>query len=168
MEIADHLFYNCKFATDLCDWFGRLLNLHLNTSNTSSILKSCDRGWSVQVKDIVLSVITHVVWQIWQARNLARFENCRASFHRAVNLISANITMSGRLSTGKANSSMEDFQILHHFSVLGHFNKAGDIIEVISASLLVDGSRAILMGLQEVTRDWLPLVVFIEIQMVLA
>lgn len=83
------------------------------------------------LKDVVLSTIIHIVWQIWHARNLARFENCSTSFHGAVNLISAIITLSGRFSTGKTNSNVDDFRILKHFSVSGHYNTAGKIIEVI-------------------------------------
>lgn len=76
----------------------------MDTSSISSILAICDKRWSSQAKDVILAAITNVVWIIWKWRNMLRFDNKRPSFQAGVNLVNANISLTGQANKGCLSS----------------------------------------------------------------
>lgn len=105
METTDHLFFHCEYASFLWNWLSNLLHASIDHSNVLSLLSILDRNWSSQLKDVILSAITHIIWVIWLSRNLIRFENKYTSAARAIHLVTANVSLSGNLSKVRAFST---------------------------------------------------------------
>lgn len=119
-ETTNHLFLDCPFAHHIWHWFGCILNSSIDRSNFYSILSACDRGWCTQIKDMVVAGILNILWQMWQWRNKARFENVCIPVHSAISLIISKVSLTGNASKGYMSSSISEFVILKSFMVAGH------------------------------------------------
>lgn len=95
-----------------------------------TVLSICDKSCSAQVRDLILSDVTHIFWMIWYARNQLRFNDQVVSVSRAIHFISAVVSLSGKVIKGAMSSSICEFQILKHFKVEGNLPKAPFIIQV--------------------------------------
>lgn len=102
----------------------------MDNSNVLAVISIWDLQWSGQVRDLVLSAVTHIIWFIWFARNQLRFNNQSMTVSSIRHLISASVAMSGNLSLGKSSSLMLEFQLLKSFHVSIHHPKAPQVIQV--------------------------------------
>lgn len=107
-----------------------MLHIPIDQSSISSILSIHDKKWSGQIRDIILSAIIHIIWVLWFSRNQLRYNDKIISTNRAIQLVSACISLSGNVLSGKTSSSIEDFKIFKHFSVSIHPPRAPYIIQV--------------------------------------
>lgn len=129
-ETSMHLFLNCSFAKDIWSRISMILNCQIDTSSYQSILSILKRNWSFQLKDIVLSSLISVICAIWYLSNQVRYKNKHASVSQAISLITSSIFLSGRMSSGCMQSSIDEFTIPQSFSVEGHPTKAPKYIQV--------------------------------------
>lgn len=129
-ESTMHLFFGCSFANRLWNWLSSFLSLHVDSSSLQSILIICNGNWSSQVKDIIVAAIVNIVWVIWFCRNKLRFDGKRISYEAAINMIHANISLAGNLSSGHMSSNIQELAILKRFSVAGKLSSAPKIKEV--------------------------------------
>lgn len=129
-ETSDHLFFGCSFALRFWHWLSYVLNMPIDTSSIQTVLSVCSRNWSFQVKDIIVSAIVNVIGGIWFCRNQLKFEGKVISFEASLNLVRANVALSGNSSSGSMSSSIEDFIILKHFQVIGKPIRAPVIMEI--------------------------------------
>lgn len=107
-----------------------MLYQNIDTSSIFSVLATCDKNWSSLAQDVILSSIINVIWVVWYCRNKLRFDNKLISFHAATNLVRANVSLFGFISSGVASSSMQEFTFLIFFSVDVKPPKAPRIKEV--------------------------------------
>lgn len=130
-ETTHHLFCYCRFAKEIWCQLGSVLQLFIDTTSIHSILLICDRNWSSQTKDVVLTGIINVIWVVWYCRNKLRFEDKNISVRAVINMIVANVSLFGNLSNGIMTSSIQDFMILKAFSIIGKPRKAPSFKQVI-------------------------------------
>jgi hypothetical protein len=60
-ETADHLFLRCPYTTRYWDWLSVLIGKPLDVSNFSALLGICSRGWSSQVRDLVIAAVVNLM-----------------------------------------------------------------------------------------------------------
>lgn len=80
--------------------------------------------------DIVLAAIINTISAIWLCRNSVKFKNKVIHSRHAISLFMANTKLSGFLSKGTANNSIEEFKVIELFSVECHAPKADLIKQV--------------------------------------
>lgn len=76
-ENSAHLFLQCSYALEIWQWLSHLLNFNIDLSSFLSLFSICNKQWSSQLQDIIISAIVHVVWTIWFVRNSCRYEEIR-------------------------------------------------------------------------------------------
>lgn len=107
VEIAEHLFLSCSFSKAIWNWLNYVLDCHIDLSSMHTVLQICNRSWSPQLKDIVLSAVVNVVWAIWQCRNKCRFDNKITPYESVINMVAAAaVSISGNLSKGIMSDSI--------------------------------------------------------------
>lgn len=129
-ESTCHLFLDCCFARRLWHSFGSMINSNINLSSFHSVLSLATRGWSSQMHDVVIASIINILWGIWHCRNQVRFQNKIINSFQAINLISANLSLSSNASTGFMSSSAMDLVIMRSLGISGHPPKAPNIKQV--------------------------------------
>lgn len=130
-ENLEHLFFQCKFASDLWNWLASCLAIYIDHSSIHSVLEICKLNWSSQVRDIVISGVANIVWLIWYCRNQSRFDSKAISSTSAISRVMANIALTGKLSKWHTYHNTAERTILHKFSVASKLVNVPDIIEVI-------------------------------------
>lgn len=109
-ESTHHLFNSCSYAKALWIWFSDLIDMHIDLSSFDYVLKVCDKGWSSQCLDVVISGIINVLCYIWFARNQA-FNNNKINVLSTKNLIISNVSLLGNNSVGNMANSVEDLML---------------------------------------------------------
>lgn len=130
-ESFDHLFFHCSFASRLWTWLGDILQTSIDQSSMLVVLSVCNKQWSSQAKDAVLSAIVHIIWFIWYSRNQLRFQNIFVPFERVNTMIKVAVTLSGNMTKGSCKNSMAEFKILKFFNISLHAPSAPNISQVI-------------------------------------
>lgn len=130
-ESSNNLFLACPFALHIWTRLKRTIGCDIDLSSFNSVLQVCDRGWSSQIRDLVLAAIINVFWEVWCCRNQLRFQNKSIPLNLAIDNVIASVSLAGSLSKGHMSSSIDEFSILKFFSVYGHVNCAPAIKEVI-------------------------------------
>lgn len=95
---SSQLFLDCAFAKRVWQWFRFQIICAIDLSSLHSIFSILHINWSLQVKDVILAGIIHVVWSIWFFRNKIRFEDKRIPVSSAISMISTSISLCGNLS----------------------------------------------------------------------
>lgn len=98
-----------------------------------SLLYSWDNtSWSSSwVKLIISAVVINIINVIWYTRNNFKFNNVRPNLIAAVNMIIANIHLSGNLTYTVTGPAIRDFVILKAFRIDTHLtNNAPKIMKV--------------------------------------
>lgn len=130
-ETSKHLFLNCPFSLSLWNWLCSLINLNLNLTSVLSIFKICKRGWSQQGMLVIAAAVINILNVIWWCRNNKRFNDVKPNFRTCVNMIVANTSTSGNLTSLTTNNSIHNFVLLKAFNVKCHLSRAPKIIEVL-------------------------------------
>lgn len=61
---TSYVFLSCPFACNIWTWLSQIIRWNIDLSSYSFILCACDRGWSLQVKDVILAAILNVFYTI--------------------------------------------------------------------------------------------------------
>jgi ribonuclease HI len=129
-ETADHLFLRCPFVTRYWSWLSVLLGRVIDVSNFNTLLDMCRRGWSPQVRDLIIAAIINILWLIWRCRNNIRFNDIQPSFPRDLIYLKSLIHQAASHSKGHMFSSIHEFAIIKHFGVICHHPPAPSIKQV--------------------------------------
>jgi len=129
-ESSFYLVFTCSFATQLWRWFAVIINMSLSFPIVDDLWKLCDRGWSPQCKLAIQATIICIINAIWSTRNNARFNNRTTHWKQAVSQIISSVSLSAKMSTLAASSSMTEFTILKSLNVKIHPPKSLIIKEV--------------------------------------
>lgn len=119
-ETSELLFLNCPFAINIWNLFNNLFDCNLDLNSFQSILSFYEKDWTSQLHDIISAVIVNVLCVIWFCRNLARFEGKAASKYWAINMVCANVSLSGNSTSGTMHSFIKENSILKKFSIRIH------------------------------------------------
>jgi ribonuclease HI len=130
-ESTFHLFFECPFAVHIWSWFSSVIGINLHFQSIEDIWKVCDRNWNPQCKVVITASLVNIFSTIWFARNQKRFMDKNFHWKTAINMISANVLLSGNKTRKVFNSSMRDFSILKKFKIDIHPPKAPSIKEVL-------------------------------------
>lgn len=60
-EIIHHLFLEGRFANQLWDWLGDVLNYPLDKSSIPNLLTICSKYWSQQIHDLILATAINIL-----------------------------------------------------------------------------------------------------------
>jgi ribonuclease HI len=130
-ETSFHLFLDCRFATRIWSWLSSLLNIPCNFATFYDVFSLCNRSWSPLCKISIIAVIINCFNIIWFSRNQKRFADKNVLISSAINMIIANVALSGKLSKAHAFSSVSEFMILRSLHVPLKFSNAPIIKEVL-------------------------------------
>jgi ribonuclease HI len=130
-ESTFHLFFECPFAVHIWSWFSSVIGINLHFQSIEDIWKVCDRNWNPQCKVVITASLVNIFSTIWFARNQSRFMDKNIHLKTAINMISANVLLSGKKTRKVFNSSMRDFSILKKFKIDIHPPKAPTIKEIL-------------------------------------
>ncbi|XP_019435167.1 PREDICTED: uncharacterized protein LOC109341679 [Lupinus angustifolius] len=128
-ETSTHLFFQCRFATDIWNWLSSQLGFRVDNASIQSLMV-ISKKWSPQVNLVIRASIINSISAIWFCRNKARFENLSISIAHATTKVKNDTSFSGNFSNLCVRSSMNEFSILKAFNVTCHCNKAPSILEV--------------------------------------
>ncbi|XP_019427140.1 PREDICTED: uncharacterized protein LOC109335460 [Lupinus angustifolius] len=103
----------------------------MDTTSITALLKSTQRNWSNQVRQVLTTSIIHTINFIWFCRNQARFKDKPLTFHSALSKLKSTISMSGNTSTKYAYNNMHDFSLLRDLHIKINFKAGPRILEVI-------------------------------------
>jgi hypothetical protein len=125
-ETSQHLFFECPFAIKWWNWLSSSIEFPLDISSPAALLSILDRNWSSQVKDLLISAITNIVWLIWGCQHHLQLLN----HLQLQNLLCNAIYLSASNSKGTMKSSIQDFKILKFFKVACHPPSSPKTIQV--------------------------------------
>lgn len=117
VESTSHIFYHCAFVKNIWNWLSVVLNFGIDHSSISNVLAAVGNFSSSLVQDVVAASIINVFWVVWHCRNKIRFDNKKIPYKTAINLIIANVSLTGNCSSGYMTNSMQEFVILKAFYV---------------------------------------------------
>ena len=137
-ETATHLFFHCSFAHNLWSWLASVLNSRLQFNSFEDVWHLTDGRWSPQCKVVIQAILVNIFHVIWYVRNQSRFSNKKIHWRVAINLIVANVSLSGNNTSKAACNSITEFSILKTFNIAIHPPKAPRIIEVLWHPLIFD------------------------------
>ncbi|CAL0318467.1 unnamed protein product [Lupinus luteus] len=129
-DSSNHIFFNCQFARTLWDWLSSILNISIDLTSISSVLKATQLNWSAQVEHAISASIINIINTIWFCRNQQRFSNITITLNMALSRIKLAISLSGATYKAFANNSLSDFALLRSLSIKPNYNRAPRIIEV--------------------------------------
>jgi hypothetical protein len=130
-ESSSHLFLDCIFASKIWSWLSYLLNLNCTFSNIHDVFSICNKGWSPLCKLAITTTIINCLNIIWYSRNQKRFADKSIPLTSAINLVIANVSVTGKFAKSHAYSSIPEFMILKALHVPLKFPKAPVIKEVL-------------------------------------
>ncbi|XP_024632903.1 uncharacterized protein [Medicago truncatula] len=130
-EIATHLFFHCSFAFNLWSWLASILNMRLQFNTFEDVWQLTNGRWSPQCKVVIQAILVNIFHLIWFVRSQSRFSHKKIHWRVAINLIIANVSMSGNNTSKAACNSIIEFSILKTFNIAIHPPKAPKIIEVL-------------------------------------
>jgi hypothetical protein len=81
-ETAEHLFLRCPFITRYWTWLSAMNGKVIDVSNFNALLGMCRRGWSPQVRDLIIAALIKIMRLIWKCRNNIRFNDIQPNFPR--------------------------------------------------------------------------------------
>jgi ribonuclease HI len=119
-ETAEHLFLRCPYTTQYWNWFSILIGKAIDVSNFNALLGMCSRGWSPQVRDLIIATVINIFWLIWKCRNNIRFNDVYPNFPRDLIYLKSLIYQAATHSKGHMFSSIHEFSIIKHFGVVCH------------------------------------------------
>lgn len=107
-ESSYHLFLNCQFKKSLWLWLDSSLQMSIDTSSLEALFSICNKGWSMQMKDVICAAFINILWIIWFSRNKFRFDNKVVSFKIATSMVVASISPTGNLSKNSISVSVQE------------------------------------------------------------
>ncbi|XP_058776262.1 uncharacterized protein LOC131650572 [Vicia villosa] len=119
-ESSKHLFFNYSFASKTWTWLSCNLQLPFTINKLEDCIKILKDSWNPQALAVIKASFAHTISQIWQTRNLLRFENKSIHWKRCISTITAHVKLTGNLTTKKANDSMTCFAMLKAFGIEIH------------------------------------------------
>jgi len=130
-ESSPHLFFDCPFAIQLWNWLASILNFAIPFTSWSDILQILDRIWSLQCKVVIQSCLINLIYIIWFNRNQARFQDKKMHWKSVINVIIANVALSGNKTNKATVGDMLEFTILKACKVMVNPPRAPTIKEVL-------------------------------------
>lgn len=97
-ETSTHLFFECQFAVSLWNWFNVLLSISSPINALADCIQVIKRPWNYQAIAVTKASLVYIIYQIWKARNLHRFENRNIHWKTCITNIMARAKMVGNLS----------------------------------------------------------------------
>ena len=132
-ETSNHLFFECEFSLQLWHWLSSILNTSMQFTSLVEIWLVLDRHWSPQCKLVVKACVINIINTIWFSRNKNRFQDKIVHWRTTINLIIANVSLSGNNNQKASYINMDEFRILKACQVTVRPPKAPIIREVISS-----------------------------------
>lgn len=130
-KTTEHLFLSCPSAARLWHRLQGMIGCAIDTISLASVLCIWDKYWSSQLLGLILTVVINVIWVIWHCRNKLQFDDKIVPLGEARNMILAQVSLVGNLTSGTMYSSVEELRILKAFQVNGHVGWAPSIKEVL-------------------------------------
>ncbi|XP_058746270.1 uncharacterized protein LOC131619157 [Vicia villosa] len=96
------------------------LQLPFTINKLEDCIKILKDSWNPQALAMIKASFAHTISQIWQTRNLLRFENKSIHWKSCISTITARVKLTGNLTTKKANDSMTCFAMLKAFGIEIH------------------------------------------------
>ncbi|XP_058783929.1 uncharacterized protein LOC131658677 [Vicia villosa] len=94
--------------------------LSIPISDLVDCLKVLSLDWSPQALTVIKASISFSLYQIWQARNIHRFENKAIHWKTCCSNIAARAKLVGKLTSKKTNNSLRSFSFLKALDILLH------------------------------------------------
>lgn len=79
--------------------------------------------WSPQAQTVIITCIVNIFHQVWNARNISRFEGKNTHLNNCINNISSQVKIGGNHTSKMSNSSIYSFTILKKFDIQIHPRK---------------------------------------------
>jgi hypothetical protein len=126
-----HLFFQCKYAMNFWRWLARILNGTIQFTSLDNVRLLPDSGWSPQCKIVMPFALLNILNVIWFVRNQLRYFDRLIPWQWAINLVIANVSLSGNKTSKFAGNSISEFSILKTFNINLKPPKAPEIREII-------------------------------------
>ncbi|XP_019451698.1 PREDICTED: uncharacterized protein LOC109353792 [Lupinus angustifolius] len=131
-EDTDHLFFNCKFALAIWDWFHFTFDTHTANQTLPPLICNESRKFSSQTREIFIACMVHTIATIWFCRNQNRFNDYNISINQAIAKIKRASSFSGICSKSTSLScSVAELLLLRKFQTPLRISKAPRIVEVV-------------------------------------
>ncbi|XP_058726868.1 uncharacterized protein LOC131598268 [Vicia villosa] len=116
-ETTEHLFFDCCYVKNLWNSLKGLLNLNFNIYCIKDCRRIIEMNWSAQAMSVVKAGLVGVFYQVWIARNHARFEDKQIHWKHCISLTVAQLQMIGNNANKTSNSSISNFTVLKNFNI---------------------------------------------------
>ncbi|XP_019418611.1 PREDICTED: uncharacterized protein LOC109329402 [Lupinus angustifolius] len=131
-EDMDHLFFNCKFALAIWDWFFFTFGTYTANQTLPQLICNESRNFSSQTREIFIACVVHTIATIWYCRNQTRFNDHIISINQAIAKIKRASSFSGICSKSTSLScSVAELLLLRNFQTPLRISKAPRIVEVV-------------------------------------
>ncbi|XP_058733822.1 uncharacterized protein LOC131605491 [Vicia villosa] len=117
IKTSDHLFFGCQFVANIWNWFRTNLQAFFSINLMAGYFQVLRIYWNSQALVVNKANIIFILYQIWQARNMFRFD--KKSTHRksCISNIAARAKLVGNLTTKKADDSLHSLSFLKSFGI---------------------------------------------------
>ncbi|XP_058741922.1 uncharacterized protein LOC131614340 [Vicia villosa] len=130
-EKSTHLFFDCFFAVKIWSWFSSILEVPNAIKSLADCLQILNEAWSQQAMAVIKSSIVFIIYQIWKARNMARFEDKLMPWQRCISNVAARAKLVGKLTAKNGDNSINNFSFLKKFDIAIHPRKLKVAVEVL-------------------------------------
>lgn len=84
---------------------------HLDNSSGMNLLSSCFDKGSRFTHQVLISAVSHVIWQIWIERNRRYFSDKESQMYQLIGTVTAEVKCSAAMMFGARNTSSFDLRI---------------------------------------------------------
>lgn len=131
VETSYHLFFGCQFVANIWNWFNANLQSPFSINSMADWFEVLRISWNPQALAVIKANIVFILYQIWQVKNLLRFDNKTIHWKSCISNIAAREKLDGNLTTKKADDSLHNFSFLKSFGINIHPRKHLSMVEVI-------------------------------------
>lgn len=130
VESSDYLFPTCSFVASLWIWLGCLSRCSIDTTYVATLLSCIPINCSSHICDIFISIIIHILRDIWISMNGIKCNNSKSFIHATKTWIIDDVALTSNNSHGCCLRSNFDRRMLDtsHINPRNHCFK--DIVPV--------------------------------------
>ncbi|XP_050897382.1 uncharacterized protein LOC127104229 [Lathyrus oleraceus] len=130
-ESTTHIFFHCKFVSQIWKWFSDFFNLHLPIKIFLDYKQALNIYWTPQLKVTFNAYLVNIFFEIWKAKNIIRYDEKLVHWKSCVTSIVAATSLSGNQTRKDFNSSMNNLCILKKFKINIHQPKIKKSISIL-------------------------------------
>ncbi|XP_058749874.1 uncharacterized protein LOC131622872 [Vicia villosa] len=116
-ESSKHLFFDCSYVRHIWNWLDSIMLLSFSINGIEDCKRALHHSWSAQVKAVVNACIVGIIYNIWNARNMARFDDVHTHWKTVISQLAGMIKVIGNNTKRCSNTDITSFSLLKRLDI---------------------------------------------------